>query len=88
MHPYSVALYCTAADAAAVETALRRCAKAAVDRHVSDGDVVGVASGAIVSYVLEEIAERLNDGALNVRAVQVEHSSLTPCVESARVSSG
>ena len=53
-----------------VSDALRKCAIAFVDRHVSDGDRVGIGAGPMVSLVLAEIHDALADGRLNdVQAV-------------------
>ena len=50
--------------------ALRKCAIAFVDRHVRDGDRVGIGAGPMVSLVLAEIHDALADGRLNdVQAV-------------------
>ena len=50
--------------------ALRKCAIAFVDRHVSSGDRVGIGAGPMVSLVLGEIHDRLADSRLDdVQAV-------------------
>ena len=59
-----------AAASSSESDALRKCAIAFVDRHVSSGDRVGIGAGPMVSLVLAEIHDRLADSRLDdVQAV-------------------
>ena len=52
-----------------IEQSKKLAASTAVDKHVNDGDVVGVGSGSTIVYAVQRLAERVQKEGIKVRCI-------------------
>ena len=52
-----------------IEKAKCFAARAAVDNHVTDGDIVGVGSGSTIVYAVKRLRERVNGENMKIKCV-------------------